>query len=272
MSRGQLPLAKSLVLVAAFTAREVSWSRKTVFLGLLLLIPAGIAAVVRGEAPPGAAETFLAEVMPSLVIGVVQLMCLFHGAGLVRDAMEERTLAFLLTRPIGRARIAQGMYLGLLLYVLPLGLIGAGAGFAACRAGLPGGMFTDDIDGPTSVQGLVRLLQVTGGAVVFYCALYTLFGLVFKASTIVGLLFLMIFDALLGSLPGPPRMLSPMSYFEVLLAPHFESRATLMREMDVYPMESGTAAMVLVVALLAIMFVTRRLARGKDFVAFQKAQ
>ncbi|NRA95241.1 MAG: ABC transporter permease [Planctomycetes bacterium] len=272
MSRGPLPLFKSLVLVASFAAHEVSWSRKTVFLGLLLLVPAGIATIIRSEAPPGEVGEFLEFGMTSLVIGIVQLMCLFHGAGLIRDAMEERTLAFLLTRPIGRSRVAFGMYLGLLMYVLPIGLISATAGFAACRAGLPGGMFSDVAMSPASAEALMRLLQVTGAAVVFYGALYTLFGLVFKASTIVGLLFLMIFDGLLGSLPGPPRMLSPMGYFETLASPYYQSRATMYSEMEAHTIESSTAVIVLVAALLVIMLVTRRIARGKDFVAFQKAQ
>lgn len=272
MTSRPLPLFKSLALVAAFTAREVSWSRKTVFLAILLLCPAGIAAIIRDQAPPGEIEQFLKFGMTSLLIGVVQLMCLFHGAGLVRSAMEERTLAFLLTRPIGRPRIALGMYLGLLVYILPLGMISVAAGFAACRAGLPGGMFSAGPAGPASVEALVRLLQVTGGAIVFYCALYTLFGLIFKASTIVGLLFLMIVDALLGSLPGPPRMLSPMGYFETLASPYYESRATAMRALEVQMVEPGTAVIILACAFIAMMFLMRRLARRKDFIEFEKAQ
>lgn len=273
MTSRPLPLLRSLALVAAFTAREVSWSRKTVFLAILLLIPAGLAAIIRSEAPPGEIDEFLNVVMTSLVIGVVQLMCLFHGAGLVRDAMEERTLAFLLTRPIGRPRVAFGMYLGLLVYVLPLGLICAWAGFAACRAGLPGGMFDPDPTDPASAEALIRLLQVTAGAVVFYGALYTLFGLLFKSSTIVGLVFLMIFDALLGSLPGPPRLLSPMHYFETLAHPFYESRASaIARETTDTLLPTGNATVVLIFAFCAILFVMHRLSRGKDFVPFQKAQ
>jgi hypothetical protein len=43
-------------------------------------------------------------------------------------------------------------------------------------------------------------------------------------------------------------------------------------EMEAHTIESSTAVIVLVAALLVIMLVTRRIARGKDFVAFQKAQ
>lgn len=266
MSQGRLPLLRSIGLVAAFAAREVSWSRKTIFLALLLLVPATIATLIRSHGQPGEIGQFLENALPSLTIFVLQFVCLFHAAGLVRDAMEDRTLAFLLTRPIGRVRVVLGLYVGLIAYLIPLGLISVTAGFCACRVGLPEGVFAGEMG-----AAFPALLGVTALAVVFYGALHTLFGLAFKAPTILGLVFVMIVDGLLGSLQGPPRRMAPMAYFESMLPGAFKSRATEdVIEPD--PIEPLIAIFAIIAAWIAILLIIRFLTRGKDFVAFQKTQ
>ena len=270
MSHKQLSWTRSLFLVGAFVASQISWSRKTIFLGVLLLLPAVIAVITRSEAPRGAIDEYLAAILPTFTIGVVQLICLFNGAGLMRGSMEDRTLAFLLTRPMSRARIALGHYAGLIAFVVPLALISAGAGFLVCRAGLPSGVFSPETDGPASAEALTRLLIVTGTAAVFYSALYTLFGLLSKHSTLIGLVFIVVVDALLGSLPGTPRTLSHMAYFEALLQPFYLSRATVSELAE--PIAPLTAGVILGAMLVGIMTGIVALARGKDMVPFDKAQ
>ena len=264
MSGGQLPMLRSMRLVAAFAARQISWSRKTVFLCLLLLIPAAVATLIRDQAPPGEIGEFVRAVLPSLTMFVLQFVCLFHAAGLVRDAMDEKTLSFLLTRPIGRVRVVMGLYVGLLAYLLPLALLSMTAGFCAGRVGLPEGMFAGEIG-----AAFPALLGVTTVAVIFYGALHTLLGLALKAPTVVGLVFVMLVDGLLGSLPGPPRRMSPMAYLEGLLPAPFESRASQV-EIEPVSMSPAFALVVLAVAWILVLLLICYLSRGKDFVTFQK--
>jgi ABC-type transport system involved in multi-copper enzyme maturation permease subunit len=247
----------------------------------LLLVPTGIAILIRHQAPPGTIAEFMKEGLPSILLGIIQLMCLFHGAGLVRDGMEDKTLQYLLTRPIGRSRVVFGLYSGMLSYILPLGLVSAAAGFVACRAGLPMGIFA----GPDQTAMFIRLLAITALVIVFYGALYTLFGLVFRMPTIIALISLVVVDGILGSMPGPPRLISPLAYFEVLLtrAPDpaatddardfvFETRASASRIHETLEISHSTAFIVLGVAFFGILFLMHYLSRGKDFIVFAKKQ
>ncbi len=262
---------RSVALVGAYAARQITETRKTLFLVILLMVPPVLGIVVRRVAEPG--TEFFSRFIPNVyVVFLLQVVCLFYGANLIRDGMEERTLQFLLTRPVGRPRLLLGFYLGMLAVVLPLILLSAFASFVACRAGLPGGLFGD----PAANAALLNMLWVFALGGVFYSALYLLFGLVFRWPTIIGVVYVGIFEWVLGFLPGPPRALSPSGYLEVLLQDHFVTRARL-AELETnstwaqaFSVEKSTAWLALALFYAAILTVAFLIVRGKDFLPYVK--
>jgi hypothetical protein len=263
---GRIPVLRTLALVGAFSARQVCWTRRSVFGILLLLIPCVLVVVVRSQAPPGTINDFQREALPNMLLFLTEILCLFHGASVIRDAIEDRTISYLLVRPMGRSPVVMGMYVGLLGYLIPMTAISVAAAFFGCHAGLPAGW----LGSPEDREAFVRLVSVIMLAVMFYGALFVLFGLIFSSPTIVGLIFLVIADGALASLPGAPRRLAPMAYFETLLAPHFRTRA----DIGPFRLEGPTpfvSLLTLGILFIAIMFLIHGIARGKDFVTGDKA-
>jgi ABC-type Na+ efflux pump permease subunit len=128
-----MPETRSLSLGAG-TARifelsmgELLWSRRTLFMTLLVAAPVVLAA---------AARLFQAGIGPStfgLIVWVVYLgfvvpvLGVFYGTSLIADEVEDRTITYLFTRPLRRGAVLLGKYLAYLacavLMVLPSVLI-----------------------------------------------------------------------------------------------------------------------------------------------------
>lgn len=265
------PFFRSLLLVAAFTTRRICWNRRTVFMGILLLLPAVLATVIRAEAPPGTVEHFRREVLPTLQLYLVELLCLFYGASILRDSLEDRTLTFLLTRPLGRGQVVAGLWLGMILFVLPVTLVSVFAGFAATRAGVPGGILED----PGMLAALVRLLLVTVVEVLVYGTLFVLLGITNRYPTILGLILMVIVEGVLATVPGHVRRIAPAAYVESLLLPHFSTRASLASGSGgavSYAVEPGTAILVLGVIFVLSHALIQRAARRRDYLPYHKPE
>ena len=260
-----LPLVRSLLLAASLGLRRVAFTRKTVFMVLLLVVPCGLGLLVRSESPYRGMDVYSRALMPNLVMGLVQLMVLFYATGIVRDGMEDRTLAFLLTRPLRRDAVVFGLHLGMLTFILPLALLAAWGGFAACAIDRPADTWKGSVE-----SSLALLTAVVIAATVFYAALYTLLGLVLRRPTIVALVYLVIGDGILATLRGPPRYLSFLAYFEALLAPRFDTRAAAPAFIAGGP-DRTTAMIVLGVTWIVLLVLIQRVARKKDFIPYEKS-
>jgi ABC-2 type transport system permease protein len=253
----------NLLWVAMFTARSVVSRRKTVLLVALAAAPAAFGAIVRRFAPPGQADPFFESLPLLYVVFLCQILPLFFAGSLVRDAVEDRTAAFLLSTPTSRTAYVFGAWLGLLPPLCVMLCASAVAAFAAWRAG---------VEPWWTPEGRLLLGELTGvaclGAVV-YSALFTLLGLYVKWPTVVGIAYYGVVEALLGFLPGPPRRVALSSYLEALLDPPFRTRAALVAEANPgldAPIAKSTAWIVLASALAAALLLMARGARRRDFV------
>lgn len=251
---------RALGLVAAYAVRQVAWSRRTFVIVLLLLLPSLVAALVRGQAPPGSMDDFFREALPSFHLWIVGLVTLFFGAGLVRDGLEDHTLGYLLTRPLGRRRIALGLYLGLMLVVLPLVILAVLVSVGAAFGGQP--RLLEDAALPGLVGGLVGTV---GLAALVYGALFLWAGFTFKRPAIIGALWFNLFDWGFGFLPGPPRRLSVSAYLEETLVEGFTSRASV-EELNPEPFGMNHSLVLLgAILVIALLLAARRAAR-RDYV------
>src|SRR4029079_1166466 len=114
---------------------EMLWSRRSVFLALVVAAPVIIAAIARGvemfNLP--ALRVHGARVAGPGIFGmmiwmlylrfIVPILGVFYGTALMADEVEEKTITYLFTRPIPRGAVLVGKYLAFLvcttLVVLP---------------------------------------------------------------------------------------------------------------------------------------------------------
>lgn len=202
---------------------EMLWSRRTVFMALIVGAPVIIALVIRmlaGLGAPTASANGIALTGP-IIFGlmiwmiyvrfIVPVLAVFYGTSLVADEVEDKTITYLFSRPIPRGAVLLGKYLAylvctifvvlpaiVLVWLLVVPIQGSlGAGFPS--------LLTD--------LGLVAL----GLAV--YGALFALFGAVLKRPLLSGLIFIFGWETFALLLPGYLKRVS-VAYYLQGLVPH----------------------------------------------------
>jgi ABC-2 type transport system permease protein len=132
----QPPLARSALRVFDLSLGQMLWSRRSVFLALLVGGPVMIAIVVRvlwtllpnstlriNGAAVGGAAIFGVMIWLLYVRFIVPVLGVFYGTALIADEVDDKTITYLFTRPIPRGAVLLGKYLAYLvcttLLILP---------------------------------------------------------------------------------------------------------------------------------------------------------
>jgi ABC-2 type transport system permease protein len=132
----QPPLATSAVRVFDLSLGQMLWSRRSVFLGLLVGAPVLMGLIVRivwtmvpsstlriNGAAVGGAPIFGIMIWLLYVRFIVPVLGVFYGTALIADEVDDRTITYLFTRPIPRGAVLLGKYLAYLacttLLILP---------------------------------------------------------------------------------------------------------------------------------------------------------
>jgi ABC-type Na+ efflux pump permease subunit len=212
----------SVMRVFDLSLGEMLWSRRTIFMAVVLGAPILIALVIRvvdiwwrapftvnGERVGGATLfgmliwwVYLRFVVPAL--GVV------YGTALVADEVEDKTITYLFTRPVPRSSILIGKYLAYLvcttLVVLPSVVVVFFLLVPLRDIGASFGVLLTDL-------GLLAL----GLAV--YGALFALVGALLQRPLIAGLVFAFGWEQIAMLMPGYIRRVTAVYYLQGLV-PH----------------------------------------------------
>jgi len=125
----------SAVRIFDLSLGQMLWSRRSVFLGLLLGGPVIIALTLRvvatmstsgfqiNGAQAAGASIFGMMIWLLYIRFIVPVLGVFYGTALIADEVDDKTITYLFTRPIPRSAVLLGKYLAYLastvLLVLP---------------------------------------------------------------------------------------------------------------------------------------------------------
>jgi ABC-type transport system involved in multi-copper enzyme maturation permease subunit len=201
---------------------EMLWSRRTVFLALVVGCPVLVAMVIRivdsmGVTPfkldgvrVDSVSIFGVMIWLLFLRFIVPVLGVFYGTSLIADEVEDKTITYLFTRPIRRSAVLMGKYIAYLvcttLVVLPGVMLVYFLLVPFARIGASFTMLATDL-------GLLALgLAAYGG-------LFALVGAVLKRPLVVGLVFAFGWEQFALIMPGYVRRFTLMYYIQSLV-PH----------------------------------------------------
>ena len=214
---------RSALRVFDMSTGEMLWSRRTIFMGLIVGAPVIIALVVRlvfalGAPSPTVNGTVMAgPAIFGLMIWIfylrfiVPVLGVFYGTSLIADEVEDKTITYLFTRPIPRGAVLLGKYLAYLactVFVVLPSVVIVYLCITPVRGSL-GGSFVD----------LLKDLVLLGIGLAAYGAVFAWIGAKFKRPLLIGLIFIFGWEQVALAFPGYMRQFT-VAYYLQALVPH----------------------------------------------------
>jgi ABC-2 type transport system permease protein len=216
MTSPQPSALRAWLALLALSTRRLGWSFQTllalVVIALLLVLVLLVQAVAASRGDAGwTVYTFGRALVGNIYLRfVLPLLCLCFGTQALGGDWEEKSLVWLLTRPLPRPMIYLAKYLATLPWAVGLsvlGLLAAGAlaGRDAWQAAL--------VFWPVVVLGATA-----------YLSLFLLLGAVFRRSTIIALTYTFVVETILSNMPGLVKRITIAFYDRCLLFALAEDR------------------------------------------------
>jgi ABC-2 type transport system permease protein len=219
---------RSSVRVFDLSLGEMLWSRRTIFMALVVAAPIMLAVFLRllvGLGLPLFEETRSGgpplRVTGPAIFGmmiwgmylrlIVPVLGVFYGTSLIADEIEDKTITYLFTRPIPRGAVLVGKYLAYLActscVVLP-SVVLVYLLVVPMRGSL-GAAFPD----------LLKDLLLLGLGLAVYGALFAFVGAKFKRPLLAGLMFVFGWEQAALAFPGYLKQFTVMFYLQAIV-PH----------------------------------------------------
>jgi ABC-2 type transport system permease protein len=253
---------------------EMLWSRRTIFMALVLAGPVLLATVARvvdasGIAPlrvngvrVGGAAMFGMMIWVLFLRFIVPVLGVFYGTALIADEVDDKTITYLFTRPIRRGAVLIGKYLAYLvctaLVVLPAIVI---VYFLLIPFSEVSGTFT----------ALVTDLGLLAIGLAAYGALFALVGAVMKRPLVVGLVFAFGWEQAALVMPGYLRRFT-IAYYLQSLVPHAmpsDGVVSLLQAVFTETPAAGTCLFWLVVTIVVALVLACRAVERREYVLDQ---
>jgi ABC-type transport system involved in multi-copper enzyme maturation permease subunit len=217
--------AGSVLRIFDLSLGEMLWSRRSVFLGLLVGGPVALALISRliwmfapteslrinGESVSGAG-IFGLMIWLLYVRFIVPILGVFYGTSLIADEVEDRTITYLFTRPISRGAVLVGKYLAYLactvLLILPSVMV-----VFFVMVPLGGGSIA------AQFPSLVGDLGMLAAGLAAYGAVFAWVGARLKRPLVAGLVFVLGWEPAVLLFPGYLKKIT-VAYYLQALVPH----------------------------------------------------
>ncbi len=202
---------------------EMLWSRRTIFMGLIVGAPVLIALFLRMLDALGApvfrvnGMTMAGPAIFGLMIWVfylrftVPVLGVFYGTSLIADEVEDKTITYLFTRPIPKGAVLVGKffaYLACTLFVVLPSIVIVYLSIVPMRGSL-GGSFLD----------LLKDLALIAIGLAVYGAVFAFIGARFKRPLLVGLIFIFGWEQMALAFPGYLKKFT-VAYYLQAMVPH----------------------------------------------------
>jgi ABC-2 type transport system permease protein len=200
---------------------EMLWSRRTIFMLLVVGAPVAIAAFLRVLIALGAPILENTRMTGPAIFGLmiwvfylrftVPVLGVFYGTSLMADEVEDKTITYLFTRPVRRGAVLFGKYLAYLgctvLVVLPSVVV-----VYLLIVPIQGSLGASFID-------LLKDLALLALGLAVYGSLFAFIGAKFKRPLLVGLVFIFGWEQAALAFPGYLKKFT-VAYYLQALVPH----------------------------------------------------
>jgi ABC-2 type transport system permease protein len=270
-------LASSALRIFDLSLGQMLWSRRSIFLALVVGGPVLLAVVVRvlaavvpnsslriNGALVGGPSIFGMMIWLLYVRFIVPVLGVFYGTALIADEVDDKTITYLFTRPIPRGAVLIGKYLAYLactvllilptvtlvfFLIVPLGEGSVGQAFPS--------LLTD--------LGMLALGLAT------YGALFAFIGARLKRPLVIGLVFTFGWEPTIMLVPGYLKQLT-VAYYLQSLVPHVmpdDSTLTALLQVfsDVPPIGASLAALAIITGLA--LWLAARTVETREYVLEQ---
>lgn len=207
---------------------QMLWSRRTVFMALVVGGPVVVAVIVRALvgmdllSGRGMVDGRPITVDGPIIFGLmiwgfylrfaVPLLGVFYGTALIADEVEDKTITYLFTRPLSRGAVLVGKYLA---YLVSTGLVVLPSVMLVFFLVVP--VLGGEIG--SAFPSLVTDLALLALGLAVYGALFALVGAWFKRPLLMGLVFIFGWEPIMVVVPGYMKRLT-VSYYLQGLVPH----------------------------------------------------
>ena len=257
---------------------QMLWSRRSVFLAVLVGGPAVLAAAIRlatilehlfvhaGKSSQLGGETLFGMMIWLLYVHViVPVLGVFYGTALIADEVDDKTITYLFTRPIRRSAVLIGKYLSYLactiLLVLP-SVIAVYFLVVPINGGSIGRSF----------PLLLADLGVLAAGLIAYGAVFALVGARLKRPLVIGLVFAFGWEPGVLLVPGYLKR-ATVAYYLQGLVPHkmpvdTTAISILTRIFDPFPSITTSLACLAVMTAIALWWASRTV-EAREYVLEQ---
>ena len=269
-------LMSSAARIFDLSLGQMLWSRRSVFLGILLGGPVLLAAAVRlvvflyasgfrinGAAAEGA-SVFGLMIWLLYIRFIVPVLGVFFGTALIADEVDDKTITYLFTRPIPRSAVLLGKYLAYLAVTVLLVVPSVILVFFLI---VPMGGST--IAG--SFPALVKDLGMLAVGLAAYGAVFALVGTRLKRPLIVGLVFAFGWEPGVLLFPGYLKRFTVAYYLQGLVThemPQDSAVSILMQVFHEVPSVLGSLVP-LAVIVVASLWLAGRAVEQREYVLEQ---
>jgi ABC-2 type transport system permease protein len=254
---------------------EMLWSRRTIFMALVVGLPIILAVFVRivtSLGAPGIRMNGIAVDGPT-IFGLmiwafylrfsIPVLGAFYGTALIADEVEDKTITYLFTRPIPRGAVLLGKYLAYLactvfvvlpsvvivwLLVIPIG-------------GNLGAHYLD----------MVKDLVLLAIGLAVYGALFAFVGAAIKRPLIVGLVFVFGWEPIMMALPGYLKRFTVAYYLQGLVPQAMPSDSAVSLVQSIFrEIPTLTESMVwMLVMEVGFLWLAARIVANREYVLEQ---
>lgn len=243
---------------------EMLWSRRTIFMMLVVAAPVLIACMLRllvalgapileGSRQGGSEIRMTGPAIFGLMIWVfylrftVPVLGVFYGTSLMADEIEDKTITYLFTRPVRRGAVLFGKYLaylGCTVFVVLPSVVLVYLLVVPMRGSL-GGSFID----------LVKDLSLLALGLAVYGAVFAFVGAKFKRPLLVGLIFIFGWEQAALAFPGYLKKFTVAYYLQGLVPHAMPSDSTLSLIQGIFRESPGLAGSLFWLATILLVFV-----------------